>query len=171
MRGLWSGVKDSGPQTVDLILKAAQYPCYNKGTLFGVKYNLSREARNKKEAKGYHSATKDPSLLDDWAALHVSGQVLAKGVVVQLEKPEGKPRIDVWPELGVLLVAADGHGVALRLQVDAEVVVSHVWQTAVHAGDGLGQDHGMLHGLQRYLHTCRGATGRQETAKLRRQLT
>mmetsp|Transcript_6657 Transcript_6657/g.16529 ORF Transcript_6657/g.16529 Transcript_6657/m.16529 type:complete len:250 (+) Transcript_6657:1301-2050(+) len=64
--------------------------------------------------------------LDDGAPLHVACQILAEGVIVQFEEPESEARVHVWPEFRVLLVPPNGHRVALRLEVYAQVVVPYV---------------------------------------------
>mmetsp|Transcript_81163 Transcript_81163/g.146494 ORF Transcript_81163/g.146494 Transcript_81163/m.146494 type:complete len:596 (-) Transcript_81163:616-2403(-) len=90
--------------------------------------------------------------------LYVARQVLPEGVVVQLEEPESKLGVCV-PELGVLLIAADGHGVTLSLEVHAEVMIPHVGQSLMHARQRLGQHHGVLHRPQWNLdarHRCNG---------------
>mmetsp|Transcript_5652 Transcript_5652/g.15348 ORF Transcript_5652/g.15348 Transcript_5652/m.15348 type:complete len:744 (-) Transcript_5652:271-2502(-) len=93
----------------------------------------------------------DARLLDDRTSLHMALQVLPKRLVIQLEEPEGEAGVDVGPELWVLLVASDRQGVALGLEVDAQIMVPHIGEAAVHPRDGLRQDHGVLHGLQRNL--------------------
>mmetsp|Transcript_23308 Transcript_23308/g.66320 ORF Transcript_23308/g.66320 Transcript_23308/m.66320 type:complete len:291 (-) Transcript_23308:281-1153(-) len=90
----------------------------------------------------------DSQGLDEGATLDVPLQVLVEGVPVQVEQPEVELGVHVGPELGVLLVPAEGQGVPLRLEVDGEVVVPHVGEARVHALDGLRDDVRVLHGAQ-----------------------
>mmetsp|Transcript_2147 Transcript_2147/g.4028 ORF Transcript_2147/g.4028 Transcript_2147/m.4028 type:complete len:305 (-) Transcript_2147:561-1475(-) len=93
----------------------------------------------------------NPDGLNHRAALHVPFQILTKGVPVKLEKPECKAWVHVRPELWVLLITANGHGITLSLQIHAEIVISDVWQTTMHAFNRLSENHGVLHCHQRYL--------------------
>mmetsp|Transcript_56577 Transcript_56577/g.132185 ORF Transcript_56577/g.132185 Transcript_56577/m.132185 type:complete len:259 (-) Transcript_56577:553-1329(-) len=98
----------------------------------------------------------DAGLFDHRAALHMTCQVLPEGVVIQLEEPEREAGIHIRPELWVLLISSDRHGISLRFEIHTEVVVPHVGKSAVHACDWLGEDHRMFHGFEGYLHACHG---------------
>lgn len=88
----------------------------------------------------------DTDGLDRRAADEGTLEVLAEGLPVKLEETEGKARVNGIPELGVLLVATNGHGVTLGLEVDGEIVVTDVGEATVHAGDVLSDNVGVLHG-------------------------
>mmetsp|Transcript_132313 Transcript_132313/g.423300 ORF Transcript_132313/g.423300 Transcript_132313/m.423300 type:complete len:394 (-) Transcript_132313:971-2152(-) len=58
------------------------------------------------ERLGATNCALDAHILDQWAPLNVTLQVLVEGVPIQVEKPEVKAGVDLRPELWVLLVAA-----------------------------------------------------------------
>mmetsp|Transcript_45851 Transcript_45851/g.115469 ORF Transcript_45851/g.115469 Transcript_45851/m.115469 type:complete len:210 (-) Transcript_45851:886-1515(-) len=68
----------------------------------------------------------DARRLDERAAVQVPRQVLSKRVPVELKQAEGECGVWRAPEFGVLLVPPDCKRIALRLEVDAEVVVAHI---------------------------------------------
>eukprot|EP00967_Tisochrysis_lutea_P033832 scaffold40252_cov28-Tisochrysis_lutea.AAC.3 len=85
--------------------------------------------------------------------------ILEERVPIQLEKPEGEIRLWLGPELGILLVAANGKRSSLCLEVDRKVVVAHVGEATMHPvrGETLSDYVRVLHREQWQGRTNRGA--------------
>mmetsp|Transcript_78243 Transcript_78243/g.171539 ORF Transcript_78243/g.171539 Transcript_78243/m.171539 type:complete len:710 (+) Transcript_78243:921-3050(+) len=90
----------------------------------------------------------DSQRLDQGAALDVTFEVLVEGVPIQIEETKVEVGVDVLPKFGVLLVATQGQGVALCLEVDGQVMVPQVGETRMHPLDGFSHDVGMFHRSQ-----------------------
>mmetsp|Transcript_53679 Transcript_53679/g.122959 ORF Transcript_53679/g.122959 Transcript_53679/m.122959 type:complete len:285 (+) Transcript_53679:1326-2180(+) len=96
----------------------------------------------------------NPNVFNCGTSRKMTFEIVRKGVPIKVEQSERKIWIGLLPELGIRLVAAQSQRISLRLEIDAQVVITHVGQTWVNALDAFSHDIGVLHGSKGKMHSA-----------------